>query len=156
VTLSVGPVLSLEDAVGNKVSALYSRAEPRDFLDLDAIRSSGRFTDEQLIAEARERDNGFEVPMFATQLERAQHLTLEELAEYGVDAETLAAMQGRLGQWATELRADAGRETAADNVRRFANLDIPLRSSGLGTSPPIPTSRSGTLQAGRAPDGLGR
>lgn len=30
VILSVGPVLSLDDAVANKVSALYSRAEARD------------------------------------------------------------------------------------------------------------------------------
>ena len=31
VTLAVGSVLSLEDAVGNKVVALYSRAEARDY-----------------------------------------------------------------------------------------------------------------------------
>ncbi len=39
VTLGVGPVLSLADAVGNKVAALYSRGEPRDYLDVDAIRA---------------------------------------------------------------------------------------------------------------------
>jgi Nucleotidyl transferase AbiEii toxin, Type IV TA system len=61
VTLEVGPVLSLSDAVGNKVSALYSRGEPRDYLDVDAIRASGRFSDDQLIAAAAERDAGFEV-----------------------------------------------------------------------------------------------
>jgi hypothetical protein len=33
VTLSVGPVLSLDDAVANKVGALYSRADARDYLD---------------------------------------------------------------------------------------------------------------------------
>lgn len=32
VILDVGPVLSLRDAVGNKVSALYSRGEARDYL----------------------------------------------------------------------------------------------------------------------------
>jgi hypothetical protein len=48
VTLEVGPVLSLSDAVGNKVSALYSRGEPRDYLDVDAIRASGRFSDDEL------------------------------------------------------------------------------------------------------------
>lgn len=34
VTLSVSPVLSLDDAVANKVSALYSRAEARDYPDV--------------------------------------------------------------------------------------------------------------------------
>jgi hypothetical protein len=42
VRLAVGPVLSLDDAVGSKVGALYSRGEVRDYLDVDAIRSSGR------------------------------------------------------------------------------------------------------------------
>ncbi len=43
VRLDVGPVLSLADAVGGKVGALYSRGEVRDYLDADAIRTSGRF-----------------------------------------------------------------------------------------------------------------
>ena len=56
--LAIGPVLSLEDAVGNKLSALYSRAYPRDFLDVDSIRVSGKFTDAELIRSAVERDPG--------------------------------------------------------------------------------------------------
>ena len=43
VRLEVGPVLAIEDAVGNKVGALFSRAETRDYLDVDAIRRSGRY-----------------------------------------------------------------------------------------------------------------
>lgn len=62
--LEVGPVLSIEDAVGNKVSALYSRCEPRDYLDVDEIRRWGRFTDEDLISDAEKRDSGFEVAIF--------------------------------------------------------------------------------------------
>ena len=50
--LAIGPVLSLEDAVGNKLSALYSRANARDFLDVDPIRASGKFTDAELIRSA--------------------------------------------------------------------------------------------------------
>lgn len=41
VRLDVGPVLSLADAVGNKVSALYSRAEARDYLDVRRHPSIG-------------------------------------------------------------------------------------------------------------------
>ena len=69
VTLSIGPVLSLLDAVSSKVSALYSRREARDYIDVDAIRSSGRFTDAELLTGAAERDAGFDVAMFAAQLE---------------------------------------------------------------------------------------
>ncbi|MEZ0167046.1 nucleotidyl transferase AbiEii/AbiGii toxin family protein [Kineococcus sp. LSe6-4] len=47
--LEVGPVLSRDDAVANKVGALFSRAEARDFLDVDAIRRTGVYTDEELL-----------------------------------------------------------------------------------------------------------
>lgn len=52
VSLELGPVLAIEDAVANKVGALFSRGEPRDYLDVDAIRESGRFADDQLLALA--------------------------------------------------------------------------------------------------------
>lgn len=42
--LSIGPVLSEDDAVGNKVAALFSRGETRDYLDFDSIRRSGRYS----------------------------------------------------------------------------------------------------------------
>lgn len=48
----VGPLLSQSDAVGNKFAALYGRGEARDFVDVDAIRADGRFTDEQLLSAA--------------------------------------------------------------------------------------------------------
>lgn len=107
VMLAVGPVLSLDDAVGNKVSALYSRAEDRDYLDVDSIRESGKFTDAELIDAARDRDLGFEVPMFITQLDGAQKLRPERVADYGVQPAQLDAIKERFGQWAAELRSPA-------------------------------------------------
>lgn len=103
VTLEVGPVLSIQDAIGNKVSALHSRAEARDFFDVDAIRSSGHYTDAQLIAAAAERDPGFDAGMFATQLQRVNRLTPDDLKEYGVDATELDAIKKRLTGWAAHL-----------------------------------------------------
>jgi hypothetical protein len=41
VQLDLGPVLALPDADANKVGALYSRAEVRDYLDVDSIRQAG-------------------------------------------------------------------------------------------------------------------
>lgn len=84
VTLSIGPVLSLEDAVGSKVVAVYSRAEVRDYLDLDAIRVS-RFTDGQLLDLAVDRDPGFDIVVFAGQLEQINRITSTlRVEEYGV------------------------------------------------------------------------
>lgn len=103
VRLDVGPVLSLVDAVGSKVSALYSRSEPRDYLDVDAIRRSGRFTDEQLVTEAADRDPGFEVGMFAAQLASVRRLTARDVRAYGVTADELEGVKTRCLQWADAL-----------------------------------------------------
>jgi len=43
VAMPIGPVLSADDAVANKVTALYSRAQARDYIDVDAAVSSGRY-----------------------------------------------------------------------------------------------------------------
>jgi hypothetical protein len=42
--LAIGPVLTLEDAVGNKLNALVSGAFARDFLGVDSITTFGKFT----------------------------------------------------------------------------------------------------------------
>ena len=44
VQLAIGPVLHADDAVANKVCALFGRALPRDFLDVHAAITSGRYT----------------------------------------------------------------------------------------------------------------
>ena len=110
VALAVGPVLSLEDAVGNKVGALYSRAEARDYLDVDAIRASGRFTDAQLISVAAERDSGFDLLTFASQLEQAKRIRPERVERYGVSADQLDEIQERFEGWARELRTEPAGE----------------------------------------------
>ena len=105
VILGVGAVLSLQDAIGNKVAALYSRAEARDFFDVDAIRASGHSTDAQLLAAAAERDPGFDVGVFASALERVNLLSGDDLKEYGVDAAELDAIKRRLTDWSVTLRS---------------------------------------------------
>ena len=104
VVLGVGPVLSVEDAVGSKVSALYSRGEPRDYLDVDAIRRWGQFTDEELMNAITERDPGFETGMFAQQLEAVRRVTPLDVRRYGVDSEQLEGIKERCIQWAALLR----------------------------------------------------
>ena len=106
VQMSFGPVLSERDAVAGKLSAVYSRGEVRDFLDLDAIRASGRYSDEELLALGREHDAGFDRVMFAAQLSRVVHFDAEEAEEYGIPGEEVLAMQQRTMLWAVRLRGD--------------------------------------------------
>ncbi|MDN5793855.1 MAG: hypothetical protein L0H22_12445, partial [Brevibacterium aurantiacum] len=94
----------LSDAVGSKVSAVYSRGEPRDYLDLDAIRSSDRFTDNELIIAAAERDAGYEVLMFVQQLYGVRRITSTDVDRYGVTPDQLEAVKARCLHWAADLR----------------------------------------------------
>lgn len=105
IMLPVGPVLSAEDAVASKVSALYSRCEARDYIDVDAIRRFARFTDSQLLRAAKERDAGFEVEMFAAQLDRLESLSLRRFEEYGFTEVEFQALKMRFREWAAELRS---------------------------------------------------
>lgn len=56
IQMTLGPVLHADDAVANKVCALFGRAEVRDYVDVDAILSSGRYTDEELLRLAEGPD----------------------------------------------------------------------------------------------------
>ena len=97
VTLDVGPVLSLADATGNKVSALFSRGAARDYLDVDAIRRAGAYSDEELVAAAAERDPGFDLAMFAHQLDAVRRATPTDVVRYGVSSEQLEQVPGAPG-----------------------------------------------------------
>lgn len=103
--LAIGPVLALRDAVGSKVAAVYSRGEARDFLDLDAIRRSGRFTDPDLLALAKEHDPGFEFGHFVDQLQWVNRIRPGRTSSYGVDAEQLDQIKTRITAWADDLTA---------------------------------------------------
>ncbi len=103
VWMGIGPVLAVADAVANKVCALFSRAEPRDFLDVDAIRQTGLFSDADLLRIAAEHDPGFDVAMFADQLGAAARLTVEDVSEYGVSLGQLNEVNRRFLAWRTEL-----------------------------------------------------
>jgi hypothetical protein len=56
IRLAVGPVLHADDAVANKVCALFRRAEVRDYVDVDAILASGRYTEGELLDLAADHD----------------------------------------------------------------------------------------------------
>jgi hypothetical protein len=105
VQLDVGPVLHADDAVANKVCALFGRARPRDFLDVDAAIMSGRYTREQLLELAAEADRGFDRLLFADALGALTQITDTAFAEYRADPDMVADMRHRFAQWRRELLA---------------------------------------------------
>lgn len=105
VHLAIGPVLHPDDAVANKMSALDGRAQARDFIDVDAAVTSGRYSRERLLALAEIADRGFDRRMFANALGQAAVLPDDDFAAYGVKGAPLAALRARFADWRTELLA---------------------------------------------------
>ncbi len=101
---NLGPILAIDDAVGNKIAALFSRGEFRDYLDADAIRQSRKFTDEELYDLAARADPGFSLHRFRQQLESFE--LLEGMAEprYGISADELDEIRSRIRSWARSIQ----------------------------------------------------
>ncbi|MDP9799390.1 hypothetical protein J2S43_007902 [Catenuloplanes nepalensis] len=103
VQLDLGPVLHPDDAVANKMAALYGRAVARDFLDIHATLRSGRYTREQLLRLAVNADPGFDRIMFARALGVADQISEKTFAAYGTDGETIASLRETFAGWRREL-----------------------------------------------------
>jgi hypothetical protein len=106
VQLDIGPVLHADDAIANKVCALFGRALPRDFLDVDAALTSGRDSREQLLELAAASDGGFDRLMFAEALGALTQITDAAFAEYLVPPDTIAKMRLRFAEWRQQLLAE--------------------------------------------------
>jgi hypothetical protein len=108
--VEVGPVLDERDAVANKMTALYSRGEVRDFIDIYTVVESGRFSPEDVLtlADGREAlplDREMLAGRFVLLADPryAKKYDPKEFADYGVDAETRAAIIDRFARWALEI-----------------------------------------------------
>ena len=103
-TLEVGPVLDPRDAVAAKMSALWSRGEARDYIDIDTVIDSGRFSRDGVLAIA---DQSQAVPMdrqtLATRFRGASRHDEGIFAQYGVDAARRATILANFTQWGDEI-----------------------------------------------------
>lgn len=103
IRLAIGPVLHADDAVANKVCALFGRAEIRDYVDVAAILASGRYSDDDLIRLAAEHDPGFDLAWFVEALEAVDRIPDTGFAEYGLDPARAAALRSRMHAWAKKI-----------------------------------------------------
>ncbi|MDR8410452.1 nucleotidyl transferase AbiEii/AbiGii toxin family protein [Nonomuraea sp. 3-1Str] len=106
VRLEIGPVLHQDDAVANKVAALYSRAEVRDFVDVDAVLRSGRYTMDELSRLAAEADPGFDKAMFAIALSALRRIPDQALAHHGLTADDITELRERFQRWEQYVDAE--------------------------------------------------
>ena len=108
VRISIGPVLHPDDAVANKMRALYERAHACDFIDIDAVLRSGRYDRSTLLQLAERSDITFDRSVFADALAQAQLLDADDFAQYGLVGEDLDGLRHRFALWRAELLDAAG------------------------------------------------
>lgn len=103
IRMTIGPVLHPDDAVTNKMTALYTRAFARDFIDIDAAVQSGRYDRETLLRLAERSDLGFDRRVFAEALGQAQFLDPDDFAVYGITGQNLDDLRNRFEAWRQDL-----------------------------------------------------
>jgi len=104
VEMQIGPVLHPDDVMAGKMDALYNRAAARDFLDIDAAITRGRYTPEELCRLAAEADAGFDRGHFAQMLGSVRRFDDQDFIDYGLEPAEVAAMRLRIRDWQTSLQ----------------------------------------------------
>jgi hypothetical protein len=91
--------------VANKVTALFGRAAPRDYIDVHAALVSNRYTPDRLLVLAKEHDDGFDPEWFARALLAVDRWPDREYETYGLDPARVEQMRVDLRAWAQRIKA---------------------------------------------------
>lgn len=116
VTLAVGPVLHLDDAVGSKMTALLGRALPRDFVDIAAALN--RYSRKQLLELAFDRDRGLRVLDVALATQRLDRLENDQFERYALTANDIARLRDQFADWPRDAADDQLARAAYDCVHQ--------------------------------------
>jgi hypothetical protein len=84
-------------------AVIFGRAEIRDYVDVAAILSSGRYSDDDLVRLAAEHDPGFDLAWFTEALEAVDRIPDTGFAEYGLDPSAASALRARMHAWAKKI-----------------------------------------------------
>jgi hypothetical protein len=100
IATSIGSVRALDDLAGDKLLALFGRAAPRDFVDVQALRA--HFTRRTLESLAAAKDLGFNLVVL-----RDAFGVLDDLprSAFEVNDTTFALMRAEFHSWRDELGA---------------------------------------------------
>lgn len=139
--LSVGPTLSLKDAVASKVAAIFSRGEARDFLDLDKIRESSGYDDDELLELARDVDAGITKETFASSLRTCASIPDASFAPYGISSAEANEMKGRIAQWADKITRDFKQTRTGLSIREIGEHERAASKALNAQRPPIRQER---------------
>lgn len=103
-TLDIGPVLDARDAVGSKMSALWSRGEARDYIDIDTVVQSRQFTRDEVLAIADQFEaEPLDRHTLALRFREAGRHDERAFARYGVDDHRRSRIVANFADWADEI-----------------------------------------------------
>ena len=80
-----------------------NRWAPRDYLDINSILASGRYTRRELLDIAAGHNPGFSPQMFAESLSYLRDIPDREFAAYDASAELITRMRQVFADWENEL-----------------------------------------------------
>lgn len=103
IQMAIGPVTHPDDLMRGKMAALFTRAEPRDLIDVDAALCSGRYAREQLLQQAEDWDRGFDRRIFAGAIGQAEVIDDGRFADLGVAGRDLVELRARFADWRKDL-----------------------------------------------------
>ncbi len=86
-----------------KLEALFTRAEVRDFIDVDALLRGG-YSRAQLIQLAKRRDAGFDEEVLADMFGSLRRLNDRQFAVYGLDPAAIRAIRDQFAEWRREVQ----------------------------------------------------
>lgn len=117
----------IPDVAAGKMSALFSRAEVRDFIDVDALLRAG-YTRDGLIALVERRDAGFDRKLLAEMLGGVGRFNDRQFSVYGSGID-VAGIRRQFADWRRELEGPH---------------PVLPGETGRGKPPPLPPSLPGS------------
>ena len=105
VRMRIGPVLSLDDAVGLKMRALHDRALHRDYIDVHAATTAGGYTRQEAERLGARHTDHFGLDELADRLEAIDLRDERTFTAYGLTAAEIAELRRWAFEWAADLRA---------------------------------------------------
>ncbi|MFJ5594372.1 nucleotidyl transferase AbiEii/AbiGii toxin family protein [Streptomyces noursei] len=132
-----GPVLHRDDVAAGKMEALFSRAEVRDFIDVDALIQAG-CSRERLIELAAQRGAGFDRAVLAQMLAGVGRFSDRQFLVHGMDQARVDGVRAQFEDWRQELQSpdtNGARAAAARSSSPAANR---TRTDSAAPSSPVP------------------
>lgn len=101
--LVIGPVLSLDDAIGLKVRALHDRAAHRDFIDVKA--ANARLSWAEMERLGARHTSGFSLDELAERLGSVEERDDRGFASYGLNDADIVELRRWASDWTSDIRA---------------------------------------------------